>query len=63
MNGSLSAHVEHFLMGMGVILNSWAHANDNSPRGVGSEDEHRVVNSAKLRVNNSVHFKPLIEFN
>ena len=47
-------------MGVRVILDGGAHADDDSPGGVGGEDEHGVVDSSELRVDDSLHLMPLI---
>jgi len=57
---SFSDKVEHFLMGMRIILNSWSHANNDSPRRVRSENKNWVVDSSELGVNSGLHFMPLI---
>ena len=48
MHWSLSHEVEHFLVSMGVILDTRAHADHDTPRRVGGEDQHWVVYSSKL---------------
>jgi hypothetical protein len=59
---SFSDEVEHLFVRMGIILNSWSHTNDNSPRGVRSENKYWIINSSELRVNGGLHFMPLIHF-
>lgn len=60
VKGTFSYEVEHLFVGMRVILDGGTHADDDSPRGVGSEDEHGVVDSSELRVDDSLHLMPLI---
>jgi hypothetical protein len=57
---SFSDEVEHFFMRVGIILNSWSHTNDNSPRRVRSEYKYWVIDSSELRMNSGFHFMPLI---
>ena len=59
---AFSDKVEHLLVGMRIVLNSWTHADNNSPGRVGGEDKHWVVNSSELGVHNGLHFMPLIHF-
>jgi len=48
MNRSLSNKVEHLLMRVRIIFNTWTHADDNSPTGVRGENKNRVINSSEL---------------
>ena len=57
---ALSYEVEHLLVRVRIILNSWTHADDNSPRGVGSKHQNWVVDSSELRVDDSLHLVPLV---
>jgi len=59
---SFSDEVEHFFVRMGIILNSWSHANDDSPRRVRGENKNWIIDSSELRVNSGFHFMPLIHF-
>jgi hypothetical protein len=61
VDGTFSDKVEHLFVGMRVILNTRACANDDSPRTVGSEDEDGVVDSTELRMDDGLHFVPLVE--
>ena len=60
---AFSRKVKDLLMRVRIILNTRAHANDNTPGGVRGEDEHWVVDCAKLRVDCRLHFVPLVEVN
>ena len=46
---------------MRIILNTWSHANDDSPRGVRCENENWIVNSTELRVHSRLHLVPLMK--
>jgi len=46
---------------MRIIFNTWSHTDNNSPRTIGGEDQDRVVYGTELRVNDSLHFVPLME--
>lgn len=46
---------------MGIVLNGWAHANDDTPGAVTREDEHGVVDGAELSVMVRIHRVPLVE--
>lgn len=61
MDGTFSAEVEHLLMGVRIIFNTWTHTDNDSPRWVWCEDEYWVVDGTKLRVYDWLHFMPLIE--
>ena len=58
---AFSGHVEDLLVGVRIILNTWAHADDDSPGGVRGEDEYWVVNSSELSVHCRLHLVPLIQ--
>lgn len=60
MNGSLAEEVIHFLVRVRIIFDTWAHADDNTPRGVRSEYEYGIVDSSELRVNCGLHIVPLV---
>ena len=49
-------------MGMRIILNGWTHADNNSPGGVGCENQHWVVNGTELGVDDGLHLMPLVHF-
>ena len=57
---AFSEEIVHLLVRVGVILDTWAHADHNTPRGVGGEDEHWVVDSSELGVHCSLHVVPLV---
>jgi hypothetical protein len=59
---TLSNKVKHLFMGVRIILDSWSHADDDSPRRIGSENEHRVINSSELGMHDGFHLVPLIHF-
>lgn len=61
VDGTFTHHVENLLVRVRIILDTWAHANDNTPGRVGGEDEHWVVNRAELRVDGCLHLVPLIQ--
>ena len=61
VDGTLSDHVEDLLVRVGIIFNTGTHADDDTPRGVGGEDENRVVDGTELRVDGSLHLVPLVE--
>ena len=61
VDGAFSDKVEHLFVGVRVVLNTRAGTDDDSPGAVGCEDEHRVVNGTKLRVDDGLHFVPLIQ--
>ena len=47
-------------MGVGIILDTWTHADNDTPRGIRSEYENRVIDCSELRVNSIIHLVPLI---
>ena len=57
---TFSHEVVHLLMGVRIILNSWTHADDNSPSGVTCENENGIVDCSKLGVHDGLHLMPLI---
>jgi hypothetical protein len=61
VDGAFSDKVEHLFVGVRVVLNTRARADDDSPGAVGGEDENGVVDSTELRVDDGLHFVPLIE--
>ena len=63
VDGALTDHIVDFLMGVGVILDTGTHADDNTPGRVRGKDKHWVVNSAKLGVDCGFHLVPLMELN
>ena len=50
VDGTFSHKVEHLFVGVGVVLNTRACADDDSPRAVGGEDEDGIVDGSELRV-------------
>lgn len=61
MNWSFSYKVEHLFVRVGIIFDTWSHANDNSPGGVRGEDEDWIVDSSELSVDCGFHLMPLIQ--
>lgn len=59
---SLSYEVKHLFMRVRIILNTWSHANDNSPRRVWSKNQNWIVDCSELRMNSWVHLEPLVHF-
>ena len=58
---TLTNHVENLLMRVRIVLNTWSHTNDDSPRGVRCENENWIVNSTELRVHSRLHLVPLMK--
>jgi len=63
VNGTLTAHVEHFLMRVSIIFDTRSHTDNNSPGRVRCENEDRVIDSTELRVHGRLHLMPLIQLN
>ena len=63
IDGALTHHIVNLFVRVGVIFDTRAHANDNTPRRIGGEDEHWVVNSTELRMDRGLHLVPLIQLN
>ena len=61
VNGPFSSKVEHFFMSVRLILHTWTHANDDSPRTVRGEDKNWVINSSELTVHSVLHFMPGVQ--
>lgn len=61
VDGTFSDKVEHLFVGVRVVLNTRARADDDSPGAVRGEDENGVVDSTELRVDDGLHFVPLVE--
>ena len=63
IDGALTHHIIDLLVRVGVIFDTRAHANDDTPRGVRGEDEHWVVDCTELRMDRGLHLVPLIQLN
>ena len=63
IDGAFTDHIENLLMRVGVVFDTWSHADHNTPRGVRGENEDRVVDGAKLGMDGRLHLMPLVELN
>ena len=63
VDGAFTDHVENLLVRVRIVFDTWPHTDHNTPRGVGGEDEDRVVDCTELRVNGGLHLVPLVELN